>query len=67
MIFTDKRLPLLAGGILLLAASTSWTAVRAQNLTSDQLDQVKARLAEGATHRCVRRSYSVPLVMTGGG
>ncbi|KAI0776995.1 Six-hairpin glycosidase-like protein [Trametes elegans] len=37
---------LLAGGILLAAASTA----RAQTLTDDQLEGVKARLAEGATH-----------------
>lgn len=45
------RLPLLAGGILLLTAATSFSAVGAQTLTSDQVDAVKARLAEGATHR----------------
>ncbi|RPD56883.1 hypothetical protein L226DRAFT_538351 [Lentinus tigrinus ALCF2SS1-7] len=33
-----------------LVASTSFAPARAQELTSDQLDQVKARLAEGATH-----------------
>ncbi|KAI0740138.1 Six-hairpin glycosidase-like protein [Earliella scabrosa] len=48
-----KRLPtrsqlLLAGGVFLL--TTSSLVVRAQDLTSDQLDGVKARLAEGATH-----------------
>ena len=51
---------LLAGGIFLL--TTSSLGVRAQDLTSDQLDGVKARLAEGATHRCVSA-----VVVTGAG
>ncbi|KAH9850434.1 Six-hairpin glycosidase-like protein [Lenzites betulinus] len=41
---------LLAGGILLAAASTTVPAANAQDLTDDQLDAVKARLAEGAVH-----------------
>ncbi|KAI0660119.1 Six-hairpin glycosidase-like protein [Cubamyces menziesii] len=40
---------LLAGGIF-LASSAFTTCARAQTLTDDQLDAVKARLAEGATH-----------------
>ena len=45
---------LATAGILALAASIP--LAHAQQLTSDELDNVKARLAQGATHRCAPRS-----------
>ena len=54
--FTCRRSPLpglAAAGVFLLLAASCDLLASAQQLSDDQLTLVKARLAQGATHRCV--------------